>query len=128
MTKLRGLAVTLLLVGVVCALVPILGLAGPAEVAVPGSPMTEARPSPVSMHKPQEPQARPVPEKKAPAQSTPTPTQGQPGPLIDPENNERADSERTKNKLIVGAVTVALLGIVVWGRRIRSHRRKKAKA
>lgn len=124
MTKLRGLALTLLVVGVSCALVPILGLAGPAEVAVPGSPTTAPQPSPVSMHKPQE---KPAPEKKAPAQSKPKPSQADPGPLIDPENSERANSERTKNKLIVGGVTVVLLGIVLWGRRIRSNRRRKVK-
>jgi hypothetical protein len=112
MTKLRGLALTLLLVGVLCALVPLLGLAGPTEVAIPGRPTTAAQPSPVSMHKPQE-------------QAEPKPSQVEPGPLIDPENNERANSERTKNKLIVGAVTVVLLGIVVWGRRIRSLHRNK---
>ncbi|MGH3520667.1 MAG: hypothetical protein ACRDQ7_25500 [Haloechinothrix sp.] len=117
MTKLRGLALTLLLLGVLCALVPILGLAGPAEVAVSGSPATATPPSPVSMHQPQEP----------PARSDREPAQVEPGPVIDPENSERANNERVKNKFIVGAATVLLLGIVIWGRRVRKHRRHKAK-
>ncbi|MGH3450869.1 MAG: hypothetical protein ACRDQW_09080 [Haloechinothrix sp.] len=123
MTKLRGLALTLLLVGVLCALVPVLGLSGPAEIAVPGRPATAAKPSPVSLHKPQEPERR-----KAPERADPQPSQPEPGPRIDPEDNERANSERTKNKLIVGGVSVVLLGVVVWGRRVRSHRRQKARA
>ncbi|MEV4148314.1 hypothetical protein AB0J40_31955 [Amycolatopsis sp. NPDC049691] len=48
-----------------------------------------------------------------------------PGPVLDPAQTDKANSEKTKNKLIAGVVAVALLGIVIWGRRIRS---KKAKS
>jgi hypothetical protein len=47
-----------------------------------------------------------------------------PGPVLDPAQTDKANTEKTKNKLIAGVVAVALLGIVIWGRRIRS---KKAK-
>lgn len=53
------------------------------------------------------------------AQSTPNP-----GPVLDPAQTDKANSEKTKNKLIAGLIAVVLLGIVIWGRRIRS---KKAK-
>lgn len=123
MTKLRGVGLTLLLVGVICALVPILGLAGPDQVTVSGSPNTAAQPSPVSMHRPQAPAPQTA---KTPAQ--PKPDQVDPGPLIDPGDSERANAEKTQNKLIVAGITVFLLAVVVWGRRIRSQRRKKAKS
>ena len=48
-----------------------------------------------------------------------------PGPVLDPAQTDKANTEKTKNKLIAGVVAVALLGIVIWGRRIRS---KKAKS
>lgn len=47
-----------------------------------------------------------------------------PGPVLDPAQTDKANAEKTKTKLIAGLVAVLLLGIVVWGRRIRS---KKAK-
>ncbi|MGW5722598.1 hypothetical protein ACWEVP_40955 [Amycolatopsis sp. NPDC003865] len=59
----------------------------------------------------------------APAALVPVQTQP-PGPVLDPAQTDKANSEKTKNKLIAGVVAVALLGIVIWGRRIRS---KKAK-
>ncbi|MEV6648360.1 hypothetical protein [Amycolatopsis sp. NPDC051371] len=56
----------------------------------------------------------------------PVQTQTQPpGPVLDPAQTDKANTEKTKNKLIAGVVAVALLGIVIWGRRIRS---KKAKS
>ncbi|MFJ7210191.1 hypothetical protein [Amycolatopsis sp. NPDC098790] len=56
----------------------------------------------------------------------PVPAQTQPpGPVLDPAQTDKANTEKTKNKLIAGVVAVALLGIVIWGRRIRS---KKAKS
>lgn len=55
----------------------------------------------------------------APAQTQP------PGPVLDPSQTDKANSEKTKNKLIAGLVAVVLLAIVIWGRRVRS---KKAKS
>jgi hypothetical protein len=49
-----------------------------------------------------------------------------PGPVLDPAETDKANSEKTKNKLIAGLVAVVLLGIVIWGRRIRAKRAKKA--
>jgi hypothetical protein len=48
-----------------------------------------------------------------------------PGPVLDPAQTDKANTEKTKNKLIAGLVAVVLLGIVIWGRRVRS---KKAKS
>jgi hypothetical protein len=56
----------------------------------------------------------------APAQTQP------PGPVLDPAQTDKANTEKTKNKLIAGLVAVVLLGIVVWGRRIRSKKAKKS--
>ncbi len=47
-----------------------------------------------------------------------------PGPVLDPAQTDKANSEKTKNKLIAGLLAVVLLAIVIWGRKIRS---KKAK-
>ena len=56
----------------------------------------------------------------------PAPAQTQaPGPVLDPAQTDKANTEKTKNKLIAGVVAVALLAIVIWGRRVRS---KKAKS
>lgn len=130
MTKLRGVGLALLLVAVACALVPILGLAGPSEVTVSGTPYTAPQPSPVSMHRPQEPATK-APTTKAPATgptrkapATKKPGQSDPGPLIDSETKRRADSEQTRTKLVVAGFAVVLLGLVVWGRRARGKRRK----
>ncbi len=49
-----------------------------------------------------------------------------PGPVLDPAQTDKANTEKTKNKLIAGVVAVALLAIVIWGRRIRSKKAKKA--
>jgi hypothetical protein len=53
-----------------------------------------------------------------PAQTQP------PGPVLDPAQTDKANSEKTKNKLIAGLLAVVLLGIVIWGRKIRSKRTK----
>ena len=47
-----------------------------------------------------------------------------PGPVLDPAQTDKANTEKTKNKLVAGLVAVVLLGIVVWGRRIRSKKTK----
>ncbi|MEA5365925.1 hypothetical protein VA596_40810 [Amycolatopsis sp., V23-08] len=49
-----------------------------------------------------------------------------PGPVLDPAQTDKANTEKTKNKLVAGLVAVVLLGIVIWGRRIRSKKAKKA--
>ena len=50
-----------------------------------------------------------------------------PGPLLDPAETARVNSQQTKNKLIAGGVAVVLLLLVLWGRRVRSHKQKKTK-
>ena len=60
----------------------------------------------------------------APVALVPAQTQP-PGPVLDPAQTDKANTEKTKNKLIAGVVAVALSGIVIWGRRVRS---KKAKS
>lgn len=62
----------------------------------------------------------------APAALVPAQTTPNPGPVLDPAQTDKANSEKTKNKLIAGVVAVVLLGIVVWGRRIRSKKAKKS--
>ncbi|MFJ1761916.1 hypothetical protein ACIOD2_16455 [Amycolatopsis sp. NPDC088138] len=49
-----------------------------------------------------------------------------PGPVLDPAQTDKANTEKTKNKLVAGLVAVVLLGIVIWGRRIRSKKAKKS--
>jgi hypothetical protein len=49
-----------------------------------------------------------------------------PGPVLDPAQTDKANSEKTKNKLVAGLVAVVLLGIVIWGRRIRSKKTKSS--
>ncbi|MGW3964055.1 hypothetical protein ACWED2_29870 [Amycolatopsis sp. NPDC005003] len=53
-----------------------------------------------------------------PAQTQP------PGPVLDPAQTDKANTEKTRNKLIAGLIAVVLLGIVIWGRKIRSKRAK----
>jgi CubicO group peptidase (beta-lactamase class C family) len=57
------------------------------------------------------------------AQQAPAPP---PGPHIDPAENEKANAEKTKSKVVVGVIAVVLAGIVVWGRMIRRKRKKDA--
>ncbi|WP_439376700.1 hypothetical protein [Amycolatopsis lexingtonensis] len=55
----------------------------------------------------------------------PVPAQTQPpGPVLDPAQTDKANTEKTKNKLVAGLIAVVLLGIVIWGRRIRSKKTK----
>jgi len=53
-----------------------------------------------------------------PAQTQP------PGPVLDPAQTDKANTEKTRNKLVAGLIAVVLLGIVIWGRKIRSKRAK----
>ena len=59
------------------------------------------------------------------ASAGPVPAQTQPpGPVLDPAQTDKANSEKTRNKLVAGLIAVVLLGIVIWGRKIRSKRAK----
>ncbi|EOD67196.1 hypothetical protein [Amycolatopsis vancoresmycina] len=54
----------------------------------------------------------------------PAQTTVNPGPVLDPAQTDKANTEKTRNKLIAGLIAVVLLGIVIWGRKIRSKRAK----
>jgi hypothetical protein len=54
----------------------------------------------------------------------PAQTTVNPGPVLDPAQTDKANSEKTRNKLVAGLIAVVLLGIVIWGRKIRSKRAK----
>ncbi|NIH85508.1 hypothetical protein [Amycolatopsis granulosa] len=49
-----------------------------------------------------------------------------PGPRIDPEQNSKANQQKTKNKIIVGVLAAVLALIVLWGRSVRKKKRKAA--
>lgn len=53
------------------------------------------------------------------------PRQAPPGPVLDPAQTDKANAEKTKNKLIAGGVAIVLLLLVIWGRKTRSSKRKK---
>lgn len=52
------------------------------------------------------------------------PSQAPPGPVLDPAETDKANSQETKNKIIAGVIAVVLLGLVVLGRRARSKKKK----
>ncbi|MBM7770114.1 hypothetical protein JOD54_000318 [Actinokineospora baliensis] len=62
--------------------------------------------------------AAPVPGSAVLAQQTTAP-----GVEIPPAQTE-ADADKAKNKLVVGVVAVVLLGLVIYGNRVRSKRKK----
>ena len=99
-TKVRAV-----LVGVMLGL--LVALAAPTAVAV-------AAPTAASVERVA--QAGPVAEQ----------TTAPPGPRIDPADNERANAEKTKSKIVVGVVAALLLVIVLWGRSVRKKRRTKS--
>ncbi|WP_141134565.1 hypothetical protein [Haloechinothrix alba] len=116
------MAFTLLLVGVIAALVPTLGLAGPEEHTVRGTPSAASDPEVVAEQA--EEQAREQAGEQAQEQEQDqdedgTGEEGAPneGPRLDPNAKDSDD------KLIVGGAAVLLLGIVLWGRHVRSERR-----
>ncbi|WIX79773.1 hypothetical protein QRX50_02935 [Amycolatopsis carbonis] len=99
MAKVRGL----LVVGLLGAL---LYCAAPAQAAVVEAP-AQAR-SQVQV------------QTAAPAEALlPAPRQAAPGPVLDPTQTDKANAQKTRNKLIAGGIAVVLLAIVFFGRRKR---------
>ncbi|RSN57232.1 hypothetical protein DMH01_27685 [Amycolatopsis sp. WAC 04182] len=52
------------------------------------------------------------------------PSQAPPGPVLDPAETDKANSQETKRKIIAGVAAAILLGLVVLGRRARSKKKK----
>ncbi|MEV6829764.1 hypothetical protein [Amycolatopsis sp. NPDC051102] len=100
MAKLRGLVLVGLLGAVLFTASPAQALAGPVRPA--GVSVTVSHAS-VAL---------------VPVQTQP------PGPVLDPAQTDKANTEKTRNKLIAALIAVVLLGIVIWGRKIRSKRAK----
>ncbi|HVV13140.1 hypothetical protein [Amycolatopsis sp.] len=101
MSKLRRMSLALML-GLLCS------LTAPAAVAVAATPAVAS----VSVAAAS---AHPIAE-----QTT------APGPTIDPADNERANAQKTKSKIVVGVIAVILLVVVIWGRSLRRKKRKKS--
>lgn len=135
-SPLRIAGYALLVVAVLAALVPILGLA--AETPNAPERTTSADASRVAAEQTttrkttKKPPASKAKEKKKPSSNKSrkpkrsSPADAEVGPVIDSETNEQADATQTKRKLIVGGVALGLLVLVFWGRRARSVRRRKA--
>ncbi|AUI63500.1 hypothetical protein [Amycolatopsis sp. BJA-103] len=51
-------------------------------------------------------------------------SQAPPGPVLDPAETDKANSQETKNKVIAGIAAAILLGLVILGRRSRSKKKK----
>lgn len=133
---LRIAGYALLVVAVLAALVPILGLA--AETPGTDRTTTAAESRRVSEEQttirktPAKPKASKAKEKKKPSSSTKRKpkrsrsAEPEQGPVIDSDSTEQADATQTKQKLIYGGVALGLLLIVLWGRRVRSAGKRKA--
>jgi hypothetical protein len=98
-------------------------LRGLVLVGVLGAVLFTASPA---VAEPVRPAAVTVTVAHAGAALAPTQTTPNPGPVLDPAQTDKANTEKTKNKLIAGLVAVVLLAIVIWGRRIRSKKAKKS--
>lgn len=131
-SRLRIAGYALLVVAVLAALVPILGLAADA-------PTSPQRSSAESSQVAQETTTRKTTTKPKPAKTTKKRQQTEPrkprsseaaeqGPVIDSESRRQAENEQTRRKLVVGGIAAGLLVIVIWGRRVRSVKRKKMDA
>ncbi|HWM02156.1 MAG TPA: hypothetical protein VNP92_07430 [Actinophytocola sp.] len=64
-------------------------------------------------------QQPPPPTSTAPSTTTPS------GPRLEPAETE-ADQAEDRRKIVMGVASVVLIGLVIWGRSIRSKRKKKA--
>ncbi|WP_026360326.1 hypothetical protein [Amycolatopsis nigrescens] len=72
--------------------------------------------------------AQPAAEVRQPVAAAVAPVLAQdqtpvPGPTIDPAESQRADSEETRNKIIVGVSAAVLLLLVLWGRKVRKGKK-----
>jgi hypothetical protein len=100
MTKLSGLVLAALIgLFVVCA--------PPAQAVLIGAPAV----APAAGVEQAPPALQPFREQTAP-----------PGPVLDPAENARADSQKTKSKLIAGGVALILLLLVFVGRKVRAKK------
>lgn len=128
-SKLRIAGYALLVVAVLAALVPILGLAADAPSSSQRASVESSRAASAQTtteKTPKKTKASKAKAKKKPSsKSRKTSEPAESGPVIDAESNERADAALTRRKLVVGGIAVGLLVIVFWGRRTRSLRRKK---
>ncbi|WP_157362413.1 hypothetical protein [Haloechinothrix halophila] len=124
MTKLRGVALTLVFGGIAAALVPAFGVAGPTQVSVVGQPVAAvATTTDTKAAKPDKAQqAKETTQQRKQPTASPSRTAQGDGPNIN-ERKKQANDELRQNKLVVGGVAVVLLLIVLWGRRVRSKRR-----
>lgn len=128
MSKLRGVGITLLLVGVIAALVPTLGLAGPSEVTVRGTPSAASDNSQNDIDQGQN-QDQGQDQDQEQGQNEDADSNGDgdgdvnEGPAIDPDD----EAEGGGNDVLIGLAALVLLGIVVGGRRVRTKRRNPAK-
>jgi len=142
LNKLRIAGYALLVVAVLAALVPILGLASdqregdtsaqPKPAAEQTTTSSAKKSAEKSAEKPaKKPRTSSSAERtksKSSASRTPSRSGAESagiGPVIDPETTERAESEEARRKLVVGGVAVGLLLIVLWGRRVRSAKSKQ---
>lgn len=131
--RLRVAGYALLVVAVLAALVPILGLAAQA----PSSPQRQAAESSrvaeqtTTRKTTTKPTTSKTTKKKKPSSTKPKSSRkrtSEPavvGPKINSDSNEQADTMLTRRKLVVGGIALGLLVIVIWGRRARNVRRKK---
>jgi hypothetical protein len=100
------------LLGLLLALSSVLP-AGPAAAVAVAAPAVSAADEAVA----QPPTTTTRPPASSPGATAPS------GPKLEPESeNDQAESRR---KLIMGVASVALVGLVLWGRSVRSKRRKK---
>lgn len=131
MSGLRKAGYALLVVAVLAALVPIIGLAAssgddPQRASNTAASASSAAKTTTTTKKTTEKKPDKKPEKSKPRK--PKSSEAAQGPVIDPESNERANSEKTRSKLVVGAIAAGLAVFVFWGRRVRGQRRRKIEA
>lgn len=138
--KLRVAGYALLVVAVLAALVPILGLASDQQSSSSQAARQAAEQTTTTTTRSKEnteksatrkPRASTSATRSKPASSTtrksrePAADTAGLGPIITDEATERAEAEQARRKLIVGGVAVGLLLIVLWGRRVRAAKSKQ---